>query len=101
MSIKLSDDFVLPIDGMCLEMIMSMLQSKTDLLLYVHNGSLHYWQSIEDVPVGGFSRGSTSENPLYFECVPTSDERKTEYEDEMWVCSQEVIDRLCSDVHTA
>lgn len=90
MSIVLPTDFTLDIDGACLEVVMAQLQAITNQILYVRNGEIKSWKTLEEVPLGGFVSGQTNEEPFYVECISLGDG------EEMYVSSVDAIGKLCS-----
>ncbi len=70
-TIKITSDLDIPVKGLCLEQMMAHLRTKTELILYVFDGEIHCWKSMDDIPSGGYSIGCCSNtNPCYWSCVP-------------------------------
>lgn len=90
-TITITGEFAIPIAGLCLEQIMAYLQTKTDMILYVFDGEIRSWNSMDEVPSDGYYIGCCSHtNPCYWSCVPRDGT------DEYWVSSFDAVMKMCS-----
>ncbi len=94
MTLHIKDDLVIPIKGLLIEVVMAHFQTRTNLILYVYDGEIHYWPSLDEVPDGGYdidcSPLPSSDYPAYWEC------RQKNRAEGWWVASFAAVVKMCS-----
>lgn len=94
MSLTLKTDTEVP-QGLSFEELLVFLQTKTQLLMYINEGVLGWWNSLEEVPDGGYEVDEYCNGDGYHVVTAKETHPTYGYKQSFTVVSDDVVIRMC------
>jgi len=94
MTLILKADTEVPRD-LNFEELLLFLQKRTHLLMYINEGVIGWWKSLDEVPNGGYEIDDTYSSDEYYVINSKEINHSYGYKDSFTVISSEVVCRMC------